>query len=74
MMPKAQTVVYASVGPTLTRYALDNAAATLARSELVTLPANVQYAWPHHSGRTLYVASSNGAPGLGNENERRQPT
>jgi 6-phosphogluconolactonase (cycloisomerase 2 family) len=53
------------VGPILTRYAVDNAAATLARKESVTLPANVQYAWPHRSSRYLYVASSNGAPGLG---------
>ena len=30
----------------------------------VTLPANVQYAWPHPSRRYLYVVSSNGGPGV----------
>jgi 6-phosphogluconolactonase (cycloisomerase 2 family) len=29
----------------------------------VTLPANVQYAWPHPSRRSLYVTSSDGGPG-----------
>jgi 6-phosphogluconolactonase len=53
--------LYASVGPDLTRYALDADAATLTRNETVTLPENVQYAWPHRSGRFLYVAWSNGA-------------
>ena len=31
----------------------------------VTLPANVQYAWPHPSRRYFYVVSSNGQPGGG---------
>jgi len=65
MTRNAPVVVYASVGPTLTRHALDSVSGTLAREESLTLPANVQYAWPHASGRHLYVASSNGAPGLG---------
>jgi 6-phosphogluconolactonase len=30
----------------------------------VTLPANIQYAWPHPSRRTLYVVSSTGGPGI----------
>ncbi len=29
------------------------------------LPANVQYAWPHPSGRILYVVASNGQPPSG---------
>jgi 6-phosphogluconolactonase len=65
MMLHGKAVVYASVGPILTRYAVDSAAGTLAREDSLTLPANVQYAWPHASGRYLYVASSNGAPGRG---------
>jgi 6-phosphogluconolactonase len=65
MMYHATTVVYASVGPILTRYAVDSAAGTLAGGDSLTLPANVQYAWPHAAGRYLYVACSNGAPGLG---------
>jgi 6-phosphogluconolactonase len=54
---------YANVGPELTSYAVDVAAGTLSRTGSVTLPADVQYAWPHRSGRMLYVVSSNGASG-----------
>jgi 6-phosphogluconolactonase len=57
--------LYASVGPVLTRYAVDVDRAELVRHESVTVAENVQYAWPHVSGRTLYVASSNSASGLG---------
>src|SRR5579863_4904086 len=38
---------YASVGPNLNLYDLDASAATLTARSSVTLPANVQYAWPH---------------------------
>ncbi|WP_158929546.1 beta-propeller fold lactonase family protein [Acidisphaera sp. S103] len=62
----AETVVlYASVGPELTRYAVDVDRAELLRQESVTVAENVQYAWPHVSGRYLYVASSNSASGMG---------
>jgi 6-phosphogluconolactonase (cycloisomerase 2 family) len=61
-MPK--TVYYASVGAALTRYDLDVGGAVLIARETVTLPANVQYAWPHPSRRFLYVVSSSGGPGL----------
>lgn len=54
---------YASVGPDLTCYAVDVDAATLTRRDTVTLPAGVQYVWPHPSKPLLYVASSNGGPG-----------
>jgi 6-phosphogluconolactonase len=57
--------LYASVGARLTRYAVDVDAATLTAAEAVELPENVQYAWPHASGRFLYVATSNSASGLG---------
>jgi len=60
-MPK--TVYYASVGPTLSLYDLDAEAATLTKRAAVTLPANIQYVWPHPSRRSLYVVSSNGGPG-----------
>lgn len=66
--PQAGSVkvaLYASVGPTLTHYDLDVPGAELHRRGSVTLPANVQYAWPHVSRQYLYVASSNSAPGLG---------
>jgi len=60
-MPK--TVYYASVGPTLSLYDLDAEAAALTKRAAVALPANIQYAWPHPSRRSLYVVSSNGGPG-----------
>ncbi len=52
-------------GPKLNLYGLDAGAATLTPKGGVTLPANVQYAWPHPSGKFLYVAASNGQPGSG---------
>jgi 6-phosphogluconolactonase len=59
-----QSVYYASVGSALARYDLDVDGALLTAHETVTLPANVQYAWPHPSRRFLYVVSSSGGPGL----------
>jgi 6-phosphogluconolactonase (cycloisomerase 2 family) len=59
----AMTVLYASVGPELTLFDMDIAAASLERRGTVTLPVNVQYAWPHPSASHLYVVSSNGGPG-----------
>lgn len=56
---------YASAGPKLTLYHLDVTAATLEAAGNITLPANVQYAWPHPSGKFLYVAASNTQPGSG---------
>jgi 6-phosphogluconolactonase len=61
----SMVALYASVGPTLTHYDVDVAGAELRQRNSVTLPANVQYAWPHVSRQYLYVASSNSAPGLG---------
>jgi len=61
-MPK--TVYYASTGPELTLYDIDVDGAALTKRSTVTLPANIQYAWAHHSRRYLYVVSSNGGPGL----------
>src|SRR5580700_2789910 len=60
-----QVALYANVGPELTHYDVDVAAATLTRRGTVTLPANVHYAWPHASRRFLYVATSDSASGLG---------
>lgn len=56
------TSLYSSVGEILTRYDVDVAGAALARNGSVTLPDNVQYAWPHPTRRYLYVASSNRGP------------
>ncbi len=60
-----RVTLYASVGPELTHYEVDVEGATLTRRATITLPANVHYAWPHASGRTLYVASSDSASGIG---------
>ena len=59
-----KTVYYASVGPALTLYDVDVENAALTARDTVTLPADVQYAWPHPSRRMLYVVSSNGGPGV----------
>src|ERR1700756_3609080 len=57
--------LYASVGADLTHYDVDVAGAELIKRATVTLPAAVQYAWPHVSRRYLYVATSSSAPGYG---------
>src|SRR5215210_2541035 len=61
----AKTALYANVGPELTRYEVDAANATLTKRESVTVPASVQYAWPHVSRRYLYVSTSSSASGYG---------
>jgi 6-phosphogluconolactonase len=64
--PGSQKVArYANVGSDLTHYDVDVAGAELIKRETVTLPAGVQYAWPHASRRYLYVATSSSAPGYG---------
>src|SRR5436309_6621295 len=60
-----KVALYANVGADLTNYDVDVAGAELIKRETVTLPAGVQYAWPHASGRYLYVASSSSASGYG---------
>ena len=62
---QSKTVFFASVGPILTLYDIDVESGTLTARGSVTLPANVQYAWPHPSRRYFYVASSDGQPGGG---------
>ena len=57
--------LYASVGPEIFHFEADVETATLTRRESVTLPANVQYAWPHASRRFLYAATSDSASGMG---------
>jgi 6-phosphogluconolactonase len=60
----AKTVFYSSVGPELSLFDIDVAQGALQKRSTVTLPANVQYAWPHPSKRYLYVVSSSGGPGV----------
>jgi 6-phosphogluconolactonase (cycloisomerase 2 family) len=61
----ARIALYASVGAELTQYDVDVAGAALTRQGAVTLPANVQYAWPHATLPYLYVATSDSASGMG---------
>lgn len=70
----SKVALYASVGPELTHYDVDVDAAALARRATVNLPANVQYAWPHASRRFLYVASSDGASGMGRQGNTHHVT
>ena len=65
MANQDRIALYASVGPELTQYDVDVAAATLTRRGTVRVPANVQYVWPHASRQFLYVASSDSASGMG---------
>src|ERR1700675_4261126 len=60
-----KVALYANVGADLTHYDVDVAGTALTRRATVTLPAGVQYAWPHVSRRYLYVATSSSAPGSG---------
>jgi 6-phosphogluconolactonase len=59
---KGKTVLYSSIGPALTLWDLD--ADALVKRTTVTLPANIQYAWPHPSRKYFYIVSSNGGPGV----------
>ena len=56
---------YDSTGPLLHRYDLDIETMTLTARETITLPALVQYAWPHPSRKFLYVIASNTQPAIG---------
>ena len=70
----SKTVLYASVGPELTQYDVDVDGAALTRRGTVSLPANVQYVWPHASRRYLYVASSSSASGTGPAGDKHHVT
>ena len=48
-----KAALYANVGADLTHYDVDVAGAELIKRETSTLPAGVQYAWPHVSKRYL---------------------
>jgi 6-phosphogluconolactonase len=60
-----KVALYANVGANLTHYEVDVAGGALTKRGTVTLPAGVQYAWPHISRRYLYVATSSSASGYG---------
>jgi len=61
----AKAVVYAALGAELTQYDVDPDAATLTTGRTLTLPANVQEAALHPSGRYLYVGWSNAGASYG---------
>ena len=60
-----KVALYANVGAELTHYDVDVDGAQLIKQATITLPAGVQYAWPHASRRYLYVATSSSASGYG---------
>jgi 6-phosphogluconolactonase len=64
---EGRTVFYSAVGPELTLYSMNVDDATLTKRNTVTLPGNVQYAWPHPSRRYFYVVSSGGGPGVASD-------
>src|SRR5258707_10858719 len=73
--PASQKVaLYSNVGADLTHYDVDVAGVELIKRETVTLPAAVQYAWPHASRRYLYVATSSSAPGYGTQGTEHHVT
>ena len=57
-----RVALYAGVGAALTQYDVDVEKAVLIKRGTVTLPGNVQYAWPHPSRHYFYVAWSTGGP------------
>ena len=67
---RPKTVYYACIGPELTLYDIDVDGAALIKRSAVTLPANIQYVWPHPSRRTLYAVSSNGGPQVTGDTHR----
>src|SRR5947199_9345596 len=56
-----KVALYANAGADLTHYAVDVAGAALTKRATVTLPAGVQYAWPHVPRRSLYVPTGSRA-------------
>lgn len=63
-VPAAPIALYASAGSTLFHYDIDIEAATLKLRDSVKLPVGLQYAWRHPRLAFLYVACSNGSPGV----------
>ena len=60
----SRVALYANAGSTLFHYEIDVEGATLKRVDSVALPVGVQYAWRHPGLAFLYVACSNGSPGV----------
>lgn len=60
--PGVSATFYNAVGPNMTWWRVDVAAASLTRQDSVAAPALIQYAWRHPAKPILYVASSNFVP------------
>ena len=58
-----RTVFYQAVGDRLTHWDVDVDNAALTQRASITLPSNVQYAWPHPSRKYLYVSTSDAPSG-----------
>src|SRR5437016_3156040 len=61
---KGKTVFYSSVGGDLTLYSMDVDNASLTKVNTISVPANIQYAWPHPNKQFFYIVSSGGGPGV----------
>jgi 6-phosphogluconolactonase len=64
---KSRAAYYAAVGSDLALYGMNVDDATLEKRSTITLPGNVQYAWPHPSRQFFYVVSSGGGPGVASD-------
>jgi 6-phosphogluconolactonase len=58
-----RAVFYQGVGDRVTHWDVDVESATLTRRDTLSVPSNVQYAWPHPSRKYLYVSTSDAASG-----------
>jgi 6-phosphogluconolactonase len=58
----AGVALYSAVDDVITHYDVDVDAATLTKKSTITVPAKVQYAWPHPSRKYLYVSTTSGGP------------
>jgi len=58
----SRAALYSAVDDVLTHYEVDVADAALVRRSSIRLPAKVQYAWAHPSGKFLYATTTNGGP------------
>src|SRR5882757_3427317 len=55
---QGQTAFYSAVGGDLTLYGMNVDGAALIKHGTVSVPANIQYAWPHPSKQFFYAVSS----------------
>lgn len=73
-MNAGELALFTGIGPKLSHWSLGAGGAELMELGSFTLPANVQYAWPHPTRDLLYVASSNGGQRHGPSGDRHHLT